>query len=226
MGAVVAGADPRVTRFPAVNVRGDQPPDLGAERHDSRLLQRRVGERPDDTAAWSRLAEGYRRMAGGWTDWASGHPDYAEPVVAGLAHVRSSGRTVQVCCEVCCGTGQATVPLSEAGLRVVASDASMEMIRCTPALPGVHRVVADVRALPLADGCVDLLVGLNAVAAPVEFTRVLTPDGEILWCSSFGPSTPLYLSAEALLDLLGAGWVADQGLAGRGEWVVARRRPQ
>src|SRR5690606_13896992 len=86
--------------------------------------------------------------------------------------------------------------------RIVALDLALPMLREMPARAGwnplrrpVDRVCADLRALPLADGSVDVLFSnlcLQWVAdlpgAFAGFRRVLRPGG-VLLCSTFGPDT-------------------------------------
>jgi hypothetical protein len=77
--------------------------------------------------------------------------------------------------------------------------------------------------LPFADASVDLVVGLNAVPDAASFARVLRRDGAVLWASSFGEDTPLYVAPEAFLASFGDGWSGVAGRAGHGDWVLVRR---
>ncbi|MDH7451938.1 malonyl-ACP O-methyltransferase BioC [Luteimonas composti] len=86
--------------------------------------------------------------------------------------------------------------------RVVALDLALPMLRAMPARSGwnplrrqVDRVCADLRALPLAEGSVDVLFSNLCLqwvddlpAAFAGFRRVLRPGG-VLLCSTFGPDT-------------------------------------
>lgn len=208
-----------LVRRPDVDPSRDAPPALGAATHLSRRLQDHLHRHPGDEQRWRELADAYRAMAENWTEWAREHSDYARPVAAGLAWCRPHRLAV----EIAAGSGQATAVLVEAGLQVLATDINLEMVQRIPPMPGVLRAVADARSLPVATAGVGLLVGLNAVLVPPEVDRVLRADGELLWCSSFGPETPLHLSPADVLDNLGDGWHAQWGVAGRGEWVLARR---
>jgi ubiquinone/menaquinone biosynthesis C-methylase UbiE len=125
--------------------------------------------------------------------------------------------------EVGCGTGEATVPLAGHTPLVVSTDVNLEMISRALRPPNARFVLADVRSLPLRDDSVPLLVGLNAVPHIKEFNRVVASGGQLLWCTSFGPGTPLYVEPERLLHLLGPGWVGEAGHAGHGEWMVFSR---
>ena len=86
--------------------------------------------------------------------------------------------------------------------RIVALDLALPMLREMPVRAGwnplrrpVDRVCADLRALPLADGSVDVLFSnlclqwvADLPAAFAGFRRVLRPGG-VLLCSTFGPDT-------------------------------------
>jgi SAM-dependent methyltransferase len=197
-------------------------PELKATTHPSRKLLKRILATPHDDEAWTELAANYSAMSGIWTRWVMDEADphdYLAPVAAGLAHIPR----LTWCVEVSCGTGQATSLLTQRCARVVATDINESMIRRAPQLPGVHRVLADVRRMPFVDRSVPLLVGLNAVPHIEEFKRVLVADGCILWCTSFGAGTPLHVEPTELLEAMADGWVADIGSAAHGDWMVMRR---
>lgn len=210
---------PRLLRRPDVEITPHPGPELGATDHRSRLLQDRLLADPGDQPAALEMIGSYESMASTWSQWAAQFPDYASPVRAGLAYARERHRAV----ELCCGTGQGTEVLVDAGYTVAALDSSRAMLAGLPAPPRASRILADVRGLPLADGSCPLLVGLNAVLFPAEIRRVLRADGQLLWCFSFGAGTPLYLDPERALDHLGADWSCQYGRAGRGEWILAER---
>lgn len=199
----------------------DQPaPDLKAATHRSRMALERVLTDPYDEQAWDLLADFYDEAAEGWDEWTQAQPWYAAPVAAGLGHTKPA--TVVV--EVSSGSGQATEVLDGYADLVLATDTSLAMLIDAPrTLPHTRYAVADVRRLPLRTGVVDLLVGLNAVPHTAEFARVLRPSGQLLWCTSFGPGTPLYVEPERFVDLMGPGWRADAGRAGHGEWLLLTR---
>jgi ubiquinone/menaquinone biosynthesis C-methylase UbiE len=143
-------------------------------------------------------------------------------VVAALDHLAALGwgppsRSVRVL-EVGAGTGEASPVVRARFPQVVVTDVSWPMLRqVDPAFP---RVVADVRRLPLATGSVDLLVGLNAVPGAAEFRRVLSPTGRLVWCTSFGPHTPLYVDPEELARHLGPEWHGVARRAAAGDWCL------
>jgi SAM-dependent methyltransferase len=208
-----------VVWYPPTRVPTVPPTDLSGRDHPSRKALRRVLNDPDDPRAWQNLAALYDSMAGIWTDWADGEADYLDPVHAGLQHARDAAWVL----EVCCGTGQAS-PLLAAHTRfLLATDVNAAMVADAPALPHTTYGLADVRALPVRTGSVPLLAGLNAVPHIAEFRRVLRSGGQLLWCSSFGPDTPLYVSPDELLDLFGPDFQGAAGRAGYGDWTLLTR---
>src|SRR5690606_18587708 len=120
-------------------------------------------------------------------------------------------------------TGEATVPLAGHAPLVIATDVNVAMVSRAVRPANARFLVADVRSLPLRDRSVPLLVGLNAVPHIKEFNRVIAPGGQLLWCTSFGPGTPLYVEPERLCRLLGPAWGGEAGQAGHGEWMVLSR---
>jgi SAM-dependent methyltransferase len=204
------------------DVPTEPPPDLAAATHASRRALERVLADPDDDAAWEFLALTYAEMAAEWPEWsASQQRWYAAPVRAGLRHARPARWGL----EVGCGTGEASAPLAAHTARLISTDINDEMIRLAPRLDRVTRVLSDVRHLPLATGSVPLLAGLNAVPHIHEFNRVVADDGQLLWCTSFGPGTPLHVDPQRLLELLGTSWSGEAGRAGHGEWMLLTRKP-
>ena len=121
------------------------------------------------------------------------------------------------------GTGLVTPWLAARCRRLVAVDLSAAMLALAPADTGL-RVCADGAQLPLADGVVDGLILVNAFMFPAEARRVVGVNGVVVWVSTAGDGTPIYLPAEDVLRALGPGWDAVASEAGRGTWAVARRR--
>jgi SAM-dependent methyltransferase len=197
----------------------EAPPDLKSETHRSRLALHRVLADPADATAWGTLATTYDDMASGWGAWADAQPLYLQPLVAGLTRARSVPWLV----EVACGTGQATRLLDAHAPLVLATDVNRTMLRRAPLLANTRYFVADVRQLPVASRSVPMLVGLNGVPHVPEFQRVLGPGSQLLWCTSFGNGTPLYLAPERIAALFGPGWEGETGRTGHGDWLLLTR---
>jgi SAM-dependent methyltransferase len=204
------------------DVPTEPPPDLAGATHASRHALERVLADPDDDDAWEFLARSYAAMAAEWPEWSRSQERwYAAPVRAGLSQARPAPWAL----EVGCGTGEATPLVASHAQRVMATDVNEAMVRLAPRLARVTRVVSDVRQLPVADATVSLLVGLNAVPHIKEFNRVVATDGQLLWCTSFGPGTPLYVDPQRLAGMLGDSWSGQAGHAGHGDWILLTRTP-
>ncbi len=95
------------------------------------------------------------------------------------------------------GSGRLAVPLVEAGVEVVGLDASPTMLaRCPPTVAGssgsppIHRVLADMRALPLRGPLPGVLIAFNTLfnladehaqrQLLAEVTGILAPDGVVI----------------------------------------------
>lgn len=192
------------------------PPDLHADTHPSRRFQERLLANPSDEEAWNGLRTTYAEQAPTWRAWTASQHGYALPVQAGLKHAAPAPWAV----EICCGTGEATTHIAAQMPHVLACDLNLPMLAYRANIPGVTWLAADVRALPLGTGTVPLLVALNGVLHPPEISRVIRPGGQLLWCTSFGPGTPLYVNPQRIHQLLGEEWTAMGGEAGHGEWSL------
>lgn len=119
------------------------------------------------------------------------------------------------------GTGIGTPTIAAQLPRLVAVDLSMEMLRLAPDL--VPRIRGDGARLPFADRTVDTLLLVNMLLFPFEVDRVLGDRGALVWVSTAGPNTPIYLSPEEVDEALVGEWEIIASEAGRGTWCVARR---
>ncbi len=133
---------------------------------------------PDATpAAYAQWSAGYD---------APGNPlfDLDEPLVDAIL----AGLPIGTAIDTACGTGRLTSRLLERGHRVLGVDSSLDMLgRARARLPGTPFVVGDLRRLPLADDCADLIVNGLALthvadlgAVFVEAARVLRADGRLV----------------------------------------------
>jgi SAM-dependent methyltransferase len=125
------------------------------------------------------------------------------------------------CLEPGAGTGSATPDLAAAFGRVVSLDLSAEMLALAP--PTVPRVRADSSALPVATGSVAVIALINMFLFPAEVDRVLAPDGVLVWVSTIGDATPIYLPPADVLAALPGEWDGVTADAGWGTWLTARR---
>jgi SAM-dependent methyltransferase len=125
--------------------------------------------------------------------------------------------------ELGAGTGAGTRVLAERFDHVIAGDLAGEMLARLP--EGLaSRVRLDASRLPFPDRSVGVVVCVNMLLFAGEVDRVLADRGALVWVSSIGERTPIYLSAEAVADSLGDGYDVVASRCGWGTWAVARRR--
>jgi SAM-dependent methyltransferase len=125
------------------------------------------------------------------------------------------------CVEVGSGTGNATADLQQAFHDVVSLDLSREMLRLVSFRS--HQIQADASALPLRTGSAAVVVLINMFLFPAETSRVLADDGVVLWVSTNGEETPIYLPPVDVLSALPGTWDGKTSQAGWGTWLTARR---
>jgi ubiquinone/menaquinone biosynthesis C-methylase UbiE len=107
-----------------------------------------------------------------------------QPIVRGML----DGLPIGVALDAACGTGRHAEHLASLGHTVIGVDSSPEMLAVAQKkVPEAELHEGDLAALPLADGCVDLvvcamaLVHLPHIAEPFrEFARVLRPGGYLV----------------------------------------------
>ena len=142
-----------------------------------------------------------------------------DALTRGVGHV---GAPAGFAVELGSGIGAYSAMLADRFGTVVAVDVSLPMLQLAPARPGL-RVQADGASLPLRDRSAAAVILINAFLFPGEVARVLVPDGLMLWLNSSGERTPIYLSAEDLLEALPGEWTGAASRAGEGHWCVLRR---
>jgi SAM-dependent methyltransferase len=125
------------------------------------------------------------------------------------------------CLEVGSGTGNATADLQQAFRDVVSLDLSHPMLRL--ATVKGRQIRSDASALPFRTGSAAVVALINMFLFPAEVTRVLADDGVLLWVSTNGDETPIYLPPADVLSALPASWEGITAEAGWGTWVTARR---
>jgi len=152
----------------------------------------------------TRARRAFDRAAAGYDAVAVLQREIGERLLGRLDYVRLSPRTIL---DLGCGTGQAIAPLMRRypKARLIALDFAAGMLRLARRRGTWLRrpwcLCADAETLPLADGCVDLIVS-NATLQWCndldrtfrELGRVLRPGG-LLMFTSFGPDTLIELRA-------------------------------
>jgi SAM-dependent methyltransferase len=125
------------------------------------------------------------------------------------------------CVEVGSGTGNATADLQQALHDVVSLDLSREMLRLASFIG--CQLQSDASALPLRTGSAAVVVLINMFLFPAETSRVLADDGVLVWVSTNGEETPIYLPPADVLSALPGAWDGTTSQAGWGTWLTARR---
>ncbi|NNN12741.1 MAG: methyltransferase domain-containing protein [Acidimicrobiaceae bacterium] len=125
------------------------------------------------------------------------------------------------CFEVGCGSGNVTSLLMDYFDQTVCLDLSFNMISLVS--QDVDRFLADASNLPIKDASVDVLVVLNMFLFPEEYSRVLKAGGSILWASSDGDRTPIYLPPVEVAKALGDEFSCLGADAGQGCWLVGTK---
>ena len=176
-----------------------------------------------DRDAWTperaaQIASLFDAQASGWRDRdvPQRHEALADAVARG-GPFRSGW-----CVEVGAGTGNATADLQRAFRDVVSLDLSREMLRL--ARFKNHQIQSDASALPFRTGSATVVALINMFLFPAEVARVLADDGVLLWVSTNGDQTPIYLPPADVLSALPGTWEAVTAEAGWGTWVTARRK--
>ncbi len=124
------------------------------------------------------------------------------------------------CLEVGSGTGLVTPMLADVFPSVISVDLSAEMLAVAPT--GVL-VQADAASLPFRAGSFACIVLVNALLFPAEVDRVLADGGTVVWVSTRGTETPIYLAPDDVPAALPGGWRGVASEAGPGTWAVVAR---
>jgi SAM-dependent methyltransferase len=175
-----------------------------------------------DRDAWTReraaeIASFFDSVASGWRE--RDVPERHDALVDALA--RGGPFPSGWCVEVGSGTGNATADLREAFADVVSLDLSRAMLRLA-SFKG-HQVQSDAAALPLRTGSTAVAALVNMFLFPAEIARILADDGVLLWVSTNGDETPIYLPPADALQALPGTWAGVTSQAGWGTWLAARR---
>lgn len=158
-------------------------------------------------------------------DWGIGaYEEFAPTLEGAAAHLVqvAAPRKGERAVDLGCGTGNATIPLLEAGAQVTAVDPSLRLVglateRARAAAHHLTTAVAGAESIPLPDRDADLVVsnfGLifasDPVAALAEVLRILTPDGRLVF-TAWQPSGPIAEIARLMRAAAGAAQQTDDG---------------
>jgi len=175
-----------------------------------------------DHGAWTpersaQITSFFDAQASSWRDRDA--PERHEALLDALA--RGGAFPSGWCVEVGSGTGNATADLQRAFRDVVSLDLSAQMLRLAT-LKG-RQIQSDASALPLRTGSAAVVALINMFLFPAEVSRVLADDGVLLWVSTNGDQTPIYLPPAEVVSALPGTWEGITSEAGWGTWVTARR---
>lgn len=133
------------------------------------------------------LRSAWEEQSGAWTEWAR-KPDHDSYWRFGRgAFFELLPPPGRLTLDLGCGEGRVSRDLAARGHRVVSLDASKGMVRAAHvADPLIPAVVSDAAALPLLDGCCDLVIAYMSLhdmthmeQAVKEAVRVLIPGGHL-----------------------------------------------
>lgn len=197
----------------------EAPEPIGGPDHPMRIVTRQVafedGWSPGRAA---KVAALFDSMAAEWSE-SHVNPTKAAPIRDALRRggVEPRGRWL----ELGSGTGAGTRVLDEHGVVPVALDLSAQMLVNAPDL--APRVRGDSSSLPFPDNSFETVLLVNMLLFPTEVTRVLVPDGALIWVNTLGDRTPIHLSADDVVEALPGSWGGSTANAGMGLWAVLRR---
>lgn len=202
-----------------VPASGPEPDDIGTG-HPMREVTELIA---DDPTAWTpslaaHVATFFDELAPGWDHERSARSDVLVDALARGLPAEVRGPVL----ELGAGTGAGTRALGDRFDHVVAADLSPEMLTRLVAA-SASRVLADARRLPVPAGGVGVLVCVNMFLFADEVRRVLAPDGVLVWVNSIGDRTPIHLSAERVVEVMGPQFTGVASTAGWGTWCVTRR---
>jgi SAM-dependent methyltransferase len=208
-----------LTELPRVIADKPDRPDLGDLAVHMRELTHQIAM---DADAWtpervSQMSELFDAMASAWPE--RDRPERHDALGDALA--RGGPFPGGLCLEVGAGTGNVTGDLQAALDVVVSVDLSRAMLSL--ASPGSRQIQADGSLLPVPAGSVAVVALINMFLFPAEVARVLKADGVVLWVSTSGDATPIYLSPADVLKALPGPWHGISAEAGWGTWLTARR---
>ncbi|CAN5514829.1 hypothetical protein BH23ACT9_BH23ACT9_13410 [soil metagenome] len=177
-----------------------------------------------EVGAWSgdtprQVQATFDQLAGEW------HTRHTPGRLAALADALDRGGPLPAhgtWLELGAGDGWASADLAARAPRLVAMDLSARMLAASPD-DGVPRMQADAACLPLDDHSLAVAVLINMLLFPTELDRVIAPGGALVWMSSRGPATPIYLAPEQVAAAMPGRWGGVAGQHGTATWAVLRR---
>lgn len=201
---------------------GAHPPFDPSREHPLRTLSRRVAFEDCWTAEMrDEFTRTFDALAPTWPldDFPGIAVPLGDALDRGLGSVPWPLNDASVLVDLGGGNGRAAGIMRDRFPATVVVDLSAEMLRCMPdgTAPCIQ---ADASCLPFADGGVDVLVAVNMFLFPSEAERVISASGALVWISSWGPATPIYLSADEVDRAMPGEWSGVKSHAGGASWSV------
>jgi hypothetical protein len=197
-------------------------PEVAGPGHPMQAVTRQIAFEPTgwDPTRRAKVAKLFDDLAPTWHE----REELArlDPLTDALDRGGPFPTTAGPCLELGSGVGLMTPTLTARFDTVIAVDLSLEMLaRAAATTP---RVLTDSAALPFADHGAGAVVLVNMFLFPTEIDRVLADDGVLLWVSTLGENTPIYLPpADVAAAMPGEAWHGVTAEAGWGTWAVLRR---
>ena len=197
-------------------------PDIVAagQRHPMRMVTMAAAA---EVGAWSgdtpkQVEATFDDLAGQW------HTRHAPGRTAAVADALDRGRPPRLgwWLELGAGDGAFSATIAARHANLLSVELSSAMLAESPD-DGVRRVRADAAALPLDDHSASCVILVNMLLFPTEVDRVLEPGGSVVWLSSRGPATPIFLSPEQVAMALPGRWGGVSSQHGTALWSVLHR---
>ena len=184
---------------------------LAMDRHPLRLLTQKAAfdEENWSSADAAEVLEKYDEVtARGWPSATNGSHQLLLQDAFARGEIDTGGRLLNVGC----GTGaEARIIPPQFFERTFAVDLSAAMLRNALDVP--RRIQADAHKLPFPNGAFSCALLVNMFLFPREIDRLLAPGGRLIWISTGGERTPIFLGPDDVLDALPGEWSAKASLA-------------
>jgi SAM-dependent methyltransferase len=142
------------------------------------------------------------------------------------AQERGGIPTGGTCLEIGSGIGLHTPALLRHFDSVVSIDLSAEMLALSPRPAATSLLRADASRLPIASGSVGAVALVNMFLFPSELDRVLRAGGRLVFVSTSGLETPIYLPPADVVRALEPAFGSVDAItsrAGWGTWTVVTK---
>lgn len=203
-----------IERLEQVIETKDGKPQIDNSAHPMRKVTELIAQ---NDSGWTQevsdeVAELFGSRASEWN--LTRHEYTKDPIRDALA--RANLKDTQTALEIGCGTGIYTSTIKETFDRVISIDLTFNMLKECSNKNGFY-IQADSMRMPFRDNSISAVVLINCFLFKTEVLRVLKANGKILWISTSGESTPIYLSPEQLDEMFPNSTIRTSP-AGWGSW--------